>query len=380
MVEADWPPLTLTEVRKVLTRYPDAGAPIDILSVSPRPFSAASVVSTAAGRVFIKRHHRQVRDCEGLFEEHRFIEHLRARGVPVPRVIADQDGQTAIALDEWTYEVHEPAAGLDLYADAHSWTPFQSIGHAGAAGRLLAELHRAAQSFSAPPRKLRPLVASFTIFAAADPQTQLEEYLKRRPALAADHSVRDACAEALRLLAPFHDELRPHLPDLGSTWTHNDLHASNLFWSDGDGGAHATAVIDFGLADRTCAIHDLALAIERSCVEWLALTRRPATFDAVPVHFEALRAFLDAYASMRTLRHAECAALAPMLALCHAEFALSEADYFLGVLHSMEKARMAVPEYLVGHAEWFRSPSGAHLLNRVREWADKQINNGERPQ
>ena len=30
-----------------------------------------------------------------------------------------------------------------------------------------------------------------------------------------------------------------------------------------------------------------------------------------------------------------------MTALCHAEFALSEADYFLGVLHSKEKARMA---------------------------------------
>jgi hypothetical protein len=28
-----------------------------------------------------------------------------------------------------------------------------------------------------------------------------------------------------------------------------------------------------------------------------------------------------------------------MTALCHAEFALSEADYFLGVLHSEEKAR-----------------------------------------
>ncbi len=28
-----------------------------------------------------------------------------------------------------------------------------------------------------------------------------------------------------------------------------------------------------------------------------------------------------------------------MTALCHAEFALTEADYFLGVLHSEEKAR-----------------------------------------
>jgi nicotinamide mononucleotide transporter len=50
-------------------------------------------------------------------------------------------------------------------------------------------------------------------------------------------------------------------------------------------------------------------------------------------------ALLDGYESVRPLSDEEAAALAPMTALCHAEFALSEADYFLGVLHSEEKAR-----------------------------------------
>ena len=60
--------------------------------------------------------------------------------------------------------------------------------------------------------------------------------------------------------------------------------------------------------------------------------------------------------------------LAPMTALCHAEFALSETDYFLSVLHSEEKARMACEGYLIEHARWFRG-AGAGLLNALREWA-----------
>ena len=47
LVEPDWPPLTLAEVRALLAPIPGCGEPVEILSVSPRPFSAASVVRTA---------------------------------------------------------------------------------------------------------------------------------------------------------------------------------------------------------------------------------------------------------------------------------------------------------------------------------------------
>jgi len=96
LVEADWLPLTLVEVRALLVDLPNCGEPIEILSVSPRPFSAASVVATRTGRVFIKRHHRTVRDREGLLEEHRFMKHLREHGAPVPRVFAASSGETAM--------------------------------------------------------------------------------------------------------------------------------------------------------------------------------------------------------------------------------------------------------------------------------------------
>ena len=83
-------------------------------------------------------------------------------------------------------------------------------------------------------------------------------------------------------------------------------------------------------------------------------------------HFNAA-ALLDGYESVRPLSLDEAAAIAPMTALCHAEFALSEADYFLGVLHSPEQAQMASDGWLVGHARWFRSKRGRELLEALRQ-------------
>jgi Ser/Thr protein kinase RdoA (MazF antagonist) len=154
-------------------------------------------------------------------------------------------------------------------------------------------------------------------------------------------------------------------------WTHNDPHASNFLWSDASDKARAVAVIDFGLADRSNAIYDLAHAIERNIVEWLELRPGLEDADSVPVHLDHLKAMLDGYESVQPLNDAEAAALAPMIALCHAEFALSEADYFCGVLHSEEKVRVASIDYLVGHARWFRGAGGDKLLDAIQRWAEK---------
>ena len=378
LVEPDWPPLTHDELHGVLSEFPGCCGRFRIVSVSPRPFSAASVVALGEKRVLVKRHHRAVRDREGLAEEHRFMEHLRGRDVKVPRVLATKQGETSLGVNEWTYEVHEAAAGMDTYEDAISWTPFRSLAHARSAGQSLAQLHVAASGFDAPARKIGPLVSSFAIFAADDPAEAALRYLKDRPALCESEEVRRNCDLALDLLRPFHEELRPHLPHVRSLWTHNDLHASNLFWSDATDGAKAVAVIDFGLADRTSAVHDLAIAIERNIVEWLALPKPGAQQDDVPVHSDHLQALLDGYESVRALSPEEAAALAPMTALCHAEFALTEADYFLGVLQSPEKARMAHDGYLVGHARWFRSEAGGRMLDSLRQWVDHRTSEGRK--
>jgi Ser/Thr protein kinase RdoA (MazF antagonist) len=366
LVEPDWPPLTLDEVRPILARFPHDIAPTRILTVSPRPFSAASVVATRHGRVFVKRHARSVRDREGILEEHSFLAHLIANGAAIPRVLANKEGETAIEIGDWTYEVHQAPIGVDLYREALSWTPFLNPSHARAAGVALAQLHLASQDYSAPRRLIRPLVASFTIFAAKNPAFALTAYIANRPSLAAYPAVEQLSHQALELLEPFHQELRPHLPALPPLWTHNDLHASNILWSD-DPNPRAAAIIDFGLADRTNAVHDLAQTIERNIVDWLALGPN-STPGILHVDLPALSALLEGYESVRPLADVEAAALAPMTALCHAEFALSEADYFLGALHSEPKAIIALKNYLVGHARWFHSEAGFALLAALRRW------------
>ncbi len=371
LVAPHWPPITAEEAHGVLRFYSGLRGQPQVLTVSPRPFSAASVVLVGSQSVFIKRHARAVRNAAGLQEEHAFMAHLRAHGAGVPSVFVDKRGTTAIEIDDWTYEVHDLPQGIDLYRDAISWTPFFQASNASSAGQAMARLHLAAQGYDAPPRTGRPLVAGFSIFAANNPNAALDAFLATRPALASYVSNHNWMREALDLLAPFHAELLPRLPALKPLWTHNDLHPSNLFWSDSSPQARVTAVIDFGLSDRTTAVHDIAHAIERSIIEWLALVQQPDAPDRVTVHEDYLFALLDGYESVRPLSRAERSALAPITALCHAEFALSEADYFLSVLHSEEEARYACPAYLLDHARWWRG-AGAILLDKIRAWAEEK--------
>jgi Ser/Thr protein kinase RdoA (MazF antagonist) len=377
LVAPDWPPLTQDEVRRVLDAYQEFRGPYEILSVSPRPLSAASIVGTRSARVFVKRHARAVRDAEGLREEHRFMAYLKDHSAPVPRVIGARSGETVLEIGESAYEVHSLAAGVDLYEDAISWTPFRSMSHARSTGEMMARLHLAATGFGAPPRIRRPLVAGFSIYSANDPALEMGQYVAARPALRAYLENRSCMQEALALLAPFHQELVPYLPHLTSLWTHNDFHASNLFWSGPGADAQATAVIDFGLCDRTNAVHDLAHAIERSIVEWLVLVNHPARPEDVPVHYDHLSALLEGYENVRPLSWEEALALAPMVALCHAEFALSETDYFLSVLYSNASAWFGCEGYLVLHSRWWRG-AGTRLLDWLRGWAAMKPRSGER--
>ena len=150
LVEPDWPPLTLDELRRLLAQFPNSASR---RTSSPRararfplPVLWRRGPITDPSALFIKRHHRAVRDREGLLEEHRFLSHLRAHVALVPRVLASAAGETAIEAGEWTYEVHEIPSGIDLYEDALSWTPFRSAAHAHSAGTVLALLHRAART------------------------------------------------------------------------------------------------------------------------------------------------------------------------------------------------------------------------------------------
>jgi Ser/Thr protein kinase RdoA (MazF antagonist) len=359
----DWPPLTVAELDALLARYPEARGALRVDWHSPRPLSAAALVRAVSGaELFVKRHHVSVRTSRSLGEEHGLLRHLAGNGAPVVRVLSADDGGSVAVSDDgaWTYEVHSVGAGHDVYRDAISWSPFRSLAHARSAGRTLARLHEAAKGYDAPNRAAAPLVGGFAIFGDFDdPIAAARRYATVRPALADDLARRgDWVTELEHWHLPFYTRLQPHLTALEPLWTHNDLHASNLLWRDGE----AVTVIDFNLADRAFAAHDLALAIERNAVEWVDLPEK----GRAAVHADAACALIEGYEEVRPLTDAERAALPDLLPLCHTDFALSELDYFAGITHSAENADLAY-RYLVDHAAWFTTAAGDALLCRIRE-------------
>jgi len=374
LVEPDWPPLKLDELDGLLRRFPQAQKAQRILSFSPRPFSAASVVATPLGNVFVKRHHRAVRNREALLEEHRWLAYLSRRDTLVKKPLEDKSGETAVEMGDWTYEVHPVGDGVDIYETAQSWTPFLSVGHARNAGRALARLHAASAGYDAPARMAGTLVTSFRIFSRNDPWPQLARYAEERPTLHGYLAKRDWLGETQETFLPLHNRLRRFLPVFQPLWTHNDFHASNLFWSDSSSEAEVTDIIDVGLADRTNALHDIATAIERNGVEWLEMHN--ASRD--PLHLEQIDALLSGYEEMYPLSREEAGAVVALLPLVHVEFALSEADYFLRVLKSHEKADLAYIGYYLGHARWFNSDPGKRLLSHLQSWAESHPGAAER--
>ena len=366
-VEADWPALTEAEVAALLQDFPQAGGEVRLTWHSPRPFSAAALVENANGPLFVKRHHPSVRTADWLEEEHALLDHLARHGAPVAQVLRDSHGRSAIERDGWTYEVHQKAEGLDLYRDALSWTPFQHNAHAFAAGAALAKLHRAAEGFNAPSRSASVLVSNLNLFGAPDPLAAIEATFAQAPALAEYLQARPWRETFSELHLPRQRELLPYLQRQPALWTHNDWHASNLLWSEDSPQAQVVSVLDFGLSDRSFALFDLATAIERNLVPWLELDQgRAAVAD-----LDALDALLQGYASVRPLGRDDLLALAALLPLVHADFALSEVIYFHGILGSAESASLAYDNYLIGHTRWFLDAEGQRLQNHIRQLAAK---------
>jgi Ser/Thr protein kinase RdoA (MazF antagonist) len=369
LVEPDWSPLTGDEVASVLSRYPSGtgdGVPdVAVTWHSPRPMSAAALVRRAGGEVFVKRHDPRVRTAAQLAAEHAFVAHLRKHGVPAPAVLRTRDGATTVCGGGFVYEVHEVAAGTDLYRDAVSWSPYRTLDHAHAAGAALARLHRAAEGFSRPARPQAVLISGCDVVTAGEPVTAVQAMIGGRPGLARYMRGRDWQHDVARDIVNYVKKAAPLLAGLGRQWGHGDWHPSNLTWTSADGRARVAGVFDFGLANRTFAVHDLATALERSTVAWLDL----AGSGRAAADLGAIEALLDGYESVRPLIPAEAVALPEVLPVVHVEYALAEIEYFADVLRAPGLADLAYDAYLLGHARWFAGTEGravtAHLRRRA---------------
>jgi Ser/Thr protein kinase RdoA (MazF antagonist) len=368
LVQPDWAPLTDDEAAAVLARYGRQGGLAAVRWRSPRPMSAAAVVSCDGGQVFVKRHHKLVRTAGQLTAEHALADHLRALGVAVPAVLRWPDGGSTVASGDYVYEVHALARGVDVYRDVPSWEPFLSVQHARAAGAALARFHQASASFGLPERPPAVLTNSCAVITAADPLAAVGRLAARRPGLAGYLDLRSWRDDLTRYHLPAIRHVAPLLPGLERLWGHGDWHPSNLTWTSAAPDAGVAAVIDLGLANRTFAAHDLAVAIERSAVAWLDL---PGTGRAA-VDMPAVDALLDGYQTVRPLIRAELAVVAGLLPVVHLEYALSEVEYFASVVRSPENADLAYDGYLIGHAKWFTGPDGRALLSHLQRRADRQ--------
>lgn len=356
-VAADWPAISDREIAWLRGRFAQLDGDCRVLWHSPRPMSAAAIVGSRSGRIFVKRHHRSVRTAASLAEEHRFIVHLADAGMPVPNVLQDRQGTTALEHGDWTYELHAVGEGLDLYRDAPSWTPLTDLGQAREAGRMLATLHRASAGYSAPQRSTHLLVARDDLIRAADPIATLKRDLAERPALADYLACKPWENDLRQSVLPWHADLVERLQVEPPLWAHNDWHVSNLLWRRQGDSMVVDTVFDFGLASPTSALFDLATAIERNAVAWLALER-----GAQAVHVGIALALLDGYRHLLPLSARRVHLLADLLPVVHFDFALSEVEYFHGVTGSIVNADVAYHGFLLGHAEWFRTRDGQSLL------------------
>ena len=206
---------------------------------------------------------------------------------------------------------------------------------------------------------------SCDVITAADPLAELAAVGRRRPGLGRYLAGRDWRGDLTRDLLPAARRASQLLGALERWWGHGDWHPSNLTWDTAGPGAEVTAVFDFGLANRTFAVHDLALALERSTIAWLDL----AECGEAGVDIDAVDALLDGYQALRPLGPAEAAALPEVLPVVHVEYALSEIEYFADVVASPGLADLAYDTYLIGHTRWFAGPDGAAVRDHLRRRA-----------
>ena len=375
----DWVHITVPELHHLQPYYPCLQGSVQILWCSPRPFSSAVLVEVmqalaSTGQTnfhsyCIKRSHRSFRRAQDILQEHAVLQHLASKNIPVATLISSNCGQPALELGDWTYEVYEKAAGFDLYVDQQSWTPFFYTEHAAKVGSLLAKLHTAMQDFpELHGRSTRYLVSNQQLLESENIVTAIQQRIDNSPELSRYFADKNLDAVFLERIFQTHRKIKHVLQQATKIWTHNDLHASNLFWSTQSADANITAVIDFGLSDRNSALYDLAITIERNFIDWLALEHT----SQINIDEAGLSAFLQAYCA-EIHPQQDFSILPELLKIVHLDFAFSELEYFVGITQNLKHADAAYYDWIVGHVNWFFTEQGQQFTQTFTRLLQREL-------
>lgn len=375
----DWLHITVPELHRLQSYYPCLQGSVQILWCSPRPFSSAVLIEVvqalaSTGQTnlhpyFIKRSHHSFRRAQDILQEHAVLQHLASKNIPVATLITSNCGQTALELGDWTYEVYEKAAGFDLYVDQQSWTPFFYTEHAAKVGSLLAKLHTAMQDFpELHGRSARYLVSNQQLLESESIVTAIQQRIDNSPELSRYFADKNLDAVFLERIFQTHRKIKHVLQQTTKIWTHNDLHASNLFWSAQGADANITAVIDFGLSDRNSALYDLAVTIERNFIDWLALEHT----SQINIDEAGLSTFLQAYFA-EIHPQQDFSILPELLKIVHLDFAFSELEYFVGITQNLKHADAAYYDWIVGHVNWFFAEQGQQFTQTFTRLLQREL-------
>lgn len=379
----DWAHISDPELQSLQQHYSCLQGHFEILWYSPRPFSSAALVKVeqdfvirdeaVAHQYLIKRSHCSFRRARDILQEHAVLQHLASKEIPVAALISSNQGLTALELGDWTYEVYAKAVGLDLYADQQSWKPFFYAEHAAKAGQLLARLHMAMQDFPEQQgRSASYLVSNQQLLDSENIITAIQRRIANSSELSRYFADKNLDPYFLDRILQVHQRIQPVLQQASKIWTHNDLHASNLFWSAPDAKAEITAVIDFGLSDRNSALYDLAVTIERNFINWLELEQSPH----IQIDEAGLTAFLHAYFS-EVHPQEDFSILPELLKIVHLDFAFSELEYFVGITHNLNHADAAYYDWIIGHVDWFFGEQGQQFTRTLTRLIQDELQSSQ---
>lgn len=360
----DWAHISLRDLTQLQTHYVELQGHIEILWHSPRPFSSALLLTVNNATFFVKRSHQSFRSVHDLLQEHALIQYLAKHAIPVAELLFSTQQLSAVGIADWSYEVYQHAKGQDIYANQMSWKPFFYPQHASKTGQLLAQLHQVVQDFSPQQgRDARYLVSNQCLLESDDMVDAIHQRIQSSPKLRQYFAKRVLDTVLLQRIAQIHGQIQPAMQRAAKIWTHNDLHSSNLFWSDASAHAEISTVIDFGLCDRNSALYDLAVTIERNFIDWLALPFG----KQIAIDWAGLQAFMQAYLADNPMLP-DLDILPELLKIVHVDFALSELEYFIGISKNVKHADAAYEDWLIAHTAWFCSAQGERFTTQFSTW------------